>query len=545
MTSRSLGHRAPLLWLALPLMAGLIAGRAGEIAAVAWLLGGALGLACIALASADRAPQLWRLAIAGAMFLAGNASYALHRARLPDWETLPPREARLTLQVERVFAPRDARRTTGLARVTGTEPHLRDLIGQRLYYSLALPAGEAAPIRSAALQATGVLTMLPRDPPADSFDGYLASAGMNFRLARGRLEATAAPALGYYRFCARAADRFAAILSLGVGDKRPELAGVLRAMMLGQKHELSDEQGTLFMRSGTMHLFAISGLHIGVIAGGIHALLLLLRLPKTVRFAVSLAALWLYVDITGAAPSAVRAFIMVALVECSMVLRAPDNPLSALATSALIVLLAWPMQLFSASFQMSYAIVAALLLLGLPLADAWQERWKLFRDLPKATWSRHHHAFDWLHRKLVAAVALGLAATLISTLYGVWYFKLFTPASLLANLILIPLSMVVIWAGLASLVGGLAGATWLSELFNHAAVLTLWGIDACVRVFVAIPGGWAAARFAWPSLGMVSVALVLGLMLLGYGAGWRKERGSWWPPFAITVLVMLVGVSFG
>src|SRR5690606_30042796 len=146
-------------------------------------------------------------------------------------------------------------------------------------------------------------------------------------------------------------------------EKRPELAAVLRAMLLGHKHELNDEQDSLFTRSGTMHLFAISGLHIAVIAVGLHAILAVLRLPKLLRYFIGNLALWLYVEITGGTPSAVRAFIMVALVETSLVLRTPRNPLAALATSATLVVVIWPLQVFSASFQMSYGIVAALILL--------------------------------------------------------------------------------------------------------------------------------------------------------------------------------------
>ena len=93
MTSRSLGHRAPLLWLVLPLMAGLAAGKAGDLAPAPWLLGAALAAAIVATFAAWRASWMWAPAIAIGMFFAGNASYAMHRARLSEWEALPPREA--------------------------------------------------------------------------------------------------------------------------------------------------------------------------------------------------------------------------------------------------------------------------------------------------------------------------------------------------------------------------------------------------------------------------------------------------------------------
>src|SRR5690606_37450984 len=131
--------------------------------------------------------------------------------------------------------------------------------------------------------------------------------------------------------------------------------------------------------SGTMHLFAISGLNIGVVAGVVQTLLLLLRLPPWVRFGIGAVALWLFVDITGASPSAVRAFAMAVFLQAAFALRRPANLLAALIGSAFAVLLISPLQLFSASFLMSYSIVTALLALGLPLGVRWSTRWTPWR----------------------------------------------------------------------------------------------------------------------------------------------------------------------
>ena len=237
-----------------------------------------------------------------------------------------------------------------------------------------------------------LLASLPPAPPADTFEGYLATAGINFRFSRGRLLATTDPGSAYQQFCAAAAAAFHRWLGLGIAEKRPALAALLRAMMLGQTHELSDEQHGLFMQSGTMHLFAISGLNIGVVAGALQALMLLLRLPAWPRFALGTVLLWLFVDITGGAPSAVRAFVMAVFFQAAFVLRRPRNLLAALAASALLVLLAAPLQVFGASFLMSYGIVAAVLLLGLPLGEAWLKFWTPWRALPVAAWHRVHHA---------------------------------------------------------------------------------------------------------------------------------------------------------
>jgi len=365
MTSRSLGHRAPLLWLVLPFMAGLALAQSGMALPVAWTLGVAVVAAALAIVGAWRGGPMWSTGIAAAMVAAGLAAHTLHHRRPAEWDGLPPREVRVSLRVDRVFSPADPKKTTGLATLVNPEAPVRELAGQRVYFSLTLVKGAAPPVRSAIVEATGVVAVLPRDPPPESFESYLANAGVNFRLTRGRLGAEERAASAYYRFCARAAERFKVILSTGIAAKRPELAGLLRAMMLGETHDLSGEQRQVFMQSGTMHLFAISGLNIAVIAGALQALLLPTRLPAWLRFAIGAALLWLFVDITGAAPSAVRAFGMAVVVQAAWVLWRPVNPLAGLAASALVVLLVSPLQLFGASFQMSYGIVAALLVLWL------------------------------------------------------------------------------------------------------------------------------------------------------------------------------------
>ena len=264
-----------------------------------------------------------------------------------------------------------------------------------------------------------------------------------------------------------ATGRLHAILGIGLEDQ-PALAAILRAMMLGQVQELSGDQKGLFMRSGTMHLFAISGLHVSVIALCLQTLLNFLRVPRLPAALVGLTALWLYVDITGASPSAERAFLMCALVIAAFTLRRPGNVLSALAASALFILLVDPMQLFSASFQMSYGIVAVLLLLGVPLAEAMLARWPLFTDLPEGSWRWHHRWRARVWRWFLGLLGIGLATMLASMLTSVQYFRLFTPGALPANLILIPAASVVIGAGFASLLCGLPGFAAGSVLFNHA-----------------------------------------------------------------------------
>jgi competence protein ComEC len=542
--NRSLGHRAPLLWLVLPFVAGLSAGHAGLAAPRWWLLGAAMILAGVTVLSTWRWAFLWAPSLTLAMVAAGLASYGLNRPRLDAWSQLPIREARLSLRVDRLFSASDPKKASGIGTVAHADDHLRELVGQRVYFSLTLRTPAARPIRSAVIAAVGVIAPLPRNPPIDTFDGYLYNSGVNFRFTRGRLLREEKPASRYEQFCARAADRLAAILGADIAKKRPELTAVLRAMMLGQQGELSEEQNASFMHSGTMHIFSISGLHIAVIAGGLQAMLSLMRLPRAWQLAPALLALWLYVDVSGTAPSAVRAFAMVAFLQTAFVLRVPTNPVASLALSALAVLLVAPLQLFSASFQMSYSIVAVLLLLGLPLADAWQERWSPFRHVPQVTWSGWQRAVAATWRWLALALGIGFASSLAGAVSGVAFFKLLTPGALLVNLALIPLSSLVILAGFLSLLAGLAGLGPISVLFNHAAALLLWVIDLVVRTCLRLPAMWFDAQFKASWMGAVALAVLLATVLAGYQLGWQKRYGGFWPPFIVAAAAMALAVKF-
>jgi competence protein ComEC len=142
-------------------------------------------------------------------------------------------------------------------------------------------------------------------------------------------------------------------------------------------------------------------------------------------------------------------------------------------------------------------------------------------------------------------LGIGLAAALVSAVTGPAFFQVFAPGGLISNLVLVPLAMFVIVAGFASVTAGLAGAAALGELCNHAAVLMLVVIDALIRFGVRVPGAWWPAhwRTAWGA--PAALAVLLAAVLAGYAAGWRRERGGWWPPFAVAALALILGVKFG
>src|SRR5882724_6391855 len=197
MLSRSLRHRAPLLWIVAPLIAGLVVGKLLPVTVPpGWLIGVSFGGLLTAVIGRRR-PMVWAGGLILGVFFSGVAYYELRRARIDAWEHLPPREARVTLAVERVFNSSDERRVNGLARIVTAAAPLGELAGQRVSFSLRRALTQEVPLRSEIIRAVGVLQPLAREVKPDSFDAYLANAGVNFIFSRGRIIDTTKPAAPY------------------------------------------------------------------------------------------------------------------------------------------------------------------------------------------------------------------------------------------------------------------------------------------------------------------------------------------------------------
>jgi competence protein ComEC len=211
----------------------------------------------------------------------------------------------------------------------------------------------------------------------------------------------------------------------------------------------------------------------------------------------------------------------------------------------LLVLLWDPLALLSASFQLSYAVVAALLLYGLPLRNRWQARAQLWSALPPADWRKWQTETQrQLHGALTVA-AISCSATLISTPLSLAYFELASPGAVLSNLILMPVASVAIAAGFASLVVGLFGLTFLSTVFNHAGALILAAVDLGAQTSARMPGMYFEGSFAadWMAPGIVFV--LLAVLVAGYARGWSAFPGRWWTPPAVLVMLLVFLVTPG
>ncbi len=542
--------RAPLLWLLLPLMAGLTAAKlwpppSGGLWPVALI---AAGLCLVAGALAFHPSPRASLAWGGCISLAGLlGGFGLLHARHPQLHQAsdrPPREATVTLEVRQVFpAAPTSRSVAGLGTIIAGDEASSALIGQCIYFS-ALRRLSLPPWRTGHYRLRGVIAPLPPATATPGFNEYLLNLGIRQKLTRAQITAEVRPPGGFQRFCGGAERRLELILRRGLEQHPPTLSLYL-GMLLGEKAVLSPAQQNAFMRSGTYHIFSISGLHVGVIAVALLSLLRVLRVPRLPAVALCLGLVWLYVQITGASSPAERSWLMIAFLLSSQVLRLPGNGLAALAAAALTTLLIDPLQLFNAGFQMSYGVVTALVVMGVPLGEQWLAAWRPFASLPKANWRWHQQGIDWLGRQVVGASAGCWVAFLASTPAGIGYFQVLSPGSLVANLIIIPISSLALIAGFLALLTGLTGLAAWNVLFNAAAAVILLTMDWLVQQGTALPGMYWPAHFtaAWMAPG--ALALLTAVMLAGRAGQWARRYGGYWPPAVLLGLIVIFGVKFG
>ncbi len=163
-----------------------------------------------------------------------------------------------------------------------------------------------------------------------------------------------------------------------------DTAGVLDAALLGNRYFLSQSTSERFREGGTFHVLVISGLHITFLGGLVFLIARRFTRNRGLQFALSASVLWGYALAVGAEASVVRAALMFTLVILAPFVSRRASSLNALGGSAL-VLIAWrPSDLLDPSFQLTFASVAAIVLLSWPLLEKLTAigGWRPSRDTP-------------------------------------------------------------------------------------------------------------------------------------------------------------------
>ncbi len=228
------------------------------------------------------------------------------------------------------------------------------------------------------------------------------------------------------------------------GHLWPRPKALISSVVLGMRGEIDEEMKELFIRTGTLHMIAVSGLHVGIVALIIMGLLRLLYLPRNAMCFLTVLGIFAFAVLTGARPSAVRAALMGAFILFGMALERKPDLLSVLVLSAFIITFFQPSQIFRAGFILSYLAVLSIMYIT-PFTD------RIFVKDSGAGRSYFLCGYFFKAVSVSLAVWIGMLPVIAA------YFGIVTPSVVLANLLAVPVLTLLVVLGGGLILAGSAG----------------------------------------------------------------------------------------
>jgi competence protein ComEC len=204
---------------------------------------------------------------------------------------------------------------------------------------------------------------------------------------------------------------------------------LVSAMTVGEKTMLEPEQKESFIKAGVMHIMAVSGLHAVVLSLFVFNILFFLKGRFNIlKILIALILLWAFAFVTGLTPSVLRATLMFSFIQAGSLMKRPANTMNSVLASAFVLILIRPSVIFDAGFLLSYSAVIFII--------------AFYSDL----YSRLRFK-NWLADKLWQSVAVTLVAQAGTLSLTIMLFNRFPAYFLLTNIIIVPLSSLLIITG--------------------------------------------------------------------------------------------------
>lgn len=303
--------------------------------------------------------------------------------------------------------------------------------------------------------------------------------------------------------------------------------GILSALTLGYRENLDKDVQRSFSVSGAMHVLAVSGLHTGIVWGIVVWLLTLggwfkpLWEEKWKRWLLNIIAIvliWMYAFVTGLSPSVMRSALMLSFWALSGLLEKQISRWNPLFSAAVIILIINPLALWSVSFQLSFAAVAGIMLIGQ----------KMQRSI-----SLKGRILQYVGGLMLVSVAAQIA-TMPLTMH---YFGQTSNYFALTNLVVIPMAGVLLVLGFGTL-----AMSWcvIGEWLGVATKWCTWLLREVVERIEGLPFSTTQISLGSGSVFCLYGAIVCGLMMM------RGSKIHWWWLIGVALsLGMMLSVELG
>ena len=282
-------------------------------------------------------------------------------------------------------------------------------------------------------------------------------------------------------------SNFLVSFSLSARDKIKEITKqtlpppynyLLVGMLLGEKSFIPSHLKEIFAEAGIMHILAVSGLHVGIIAMALLALLSMLKLPKKFKLFTLILILITYASITGFRPSVLRATIMFILLIGGKLINRSRNLNISLFFAAFLILLLNPLILYDAGFLLSFIVTFFIINLS-PILQG------LFSKI-----------VVWIKNPLAVSTAAWVGIFPLSA----YFFSKVSIISIISNIFIIPLTGIAVILGFITFFIGLMSIS-LAGLFSNLNYLVLNLITLISKSFSSLP--FAFIYVAQPSVTVI------------------------------------------
>jgi competence protein ComEC len=253
-------------------------------------------------------------------------------------------------------------------------------------------------------------------------------------------------------------------------DKR--YSGFLNAILIGERTELDSSITDDFVRTGTVHVIAISGLNIALVAGIFLFIFKAFGIRKKLNLVLTSLAIVFYCFVAGSSPPVVRATVVFVIASFGFYLSRESDILNSLSLAAFLILLANPKELFNPSFQLSFGSVISIVLFVPKIEELFGKRTNY----------------------IIKSAAVSIAASIGVFPIVARYFNIVSPVAVLANLVIVPALFVLTVVSFVflslSLVGAVFCLGWMGMILSMLTSATFYINHLFARIplsYIRIP----------------------------------------------------------